>query len=446
MKFIEKENSNFFFIFIILFVFVIIGAVFYKKNNATFSNKIYPKSNSGVLIVPKATKQISVNGILSEWDAINEIKFYANAVYANDPNFASIKLQWDDDKLYIAFLVKDKKLNALQVNNNNQVWKDDGIEVFISTSPTTAPDQNLTENEYQFNVNVNGSYYYRRGIKGNNLLPEYLVKYDTLFKVDLISSTYFEGTVNDNSDEDEFYIVEMAINWSTINYVPNVGDTLLADFLFQDNDESQKYKIGWAGLFGANQPSKWGIIALGDSNYKTPEFSKKTTGLSVKIKTIVIIVILLVVILLGIYWYRRQLLNPIEISDSDSKHRYKKIKITNNTKSTSVYIDSIYNDLLKILEVEYKEGISTKTIATRLNTSERNLSRIIKITSGKTFRVLLNEIRIEASIELMKTNNKLSLTEISMLSGFQTLDHYSKVFKRFYNQSPSSFRTRVIKK
>ncbi len=65
-----------------------------------------------VLSVFPALKEITVNGILSEWENADSISFFS---YDNGKamiNRATVWTLWDYEKLYIAFKVQDTQLIA----------------------------------------------------------------------------------------------------------------------------------------------------------------------------------------------------------------------------------------------------------------------------------------------------------------------------------------------
>jgi len=78
-----------------------------------------------------------------------------------------------------------------------------------------------------------------------------------------------------------------------------------------------------------------------------------------------------------------------------------------------------------------------------LNISDSHFTRLFKEISGKTFTEYLNHYRITKSkYYLIYTKN--SITDIAFECGFQDLSYYNKVFNKFENCSPSSYRKSFV--
>ena len=55
-----------------------------------------------------------------------------------------------------------------------------------------------------------------------------------------------------------------------------------------------------------------------------------------------------------------------------------------------------------------------------------------------TFTDFLNEFRVNNACKLL--NNDLSISEVSFKSGFNTVSHFNKTFKRFKSKSPRQYK------
>ena len=84
------------------------------------------------------------------------------------------------------------------------------------------------------------------------------------------------------------------------------------------------------------------------------------------------------------------------------------------------------------------EASSLAHLARVMNTSERTLKRRLK-AEGTSFRILLAESRGELAKEMLK-DDTLTLTDIADKLGFSDLSSFSQAFKRWFGQSPGSFR------
>ena len=94
--------------------------------------------------------------------------------------------------------------------------------------------------------------------------------------------------------------------------------------------------------------------------------------------------------------------------------------------------------MLKIIEEQYMEKISVENIAEELQVSASYFSRKFKNATGLTYLDFLNQYRIRQAIKLLETG-KYKVYEVSDMTGFTDYKHFSVVFKRYTNQSPSDF-------
>lgn len=88
----------------------------------------------------------------------------------------------------------------------------------------------------------------------------------------------------------------------------------------------------------------------------------------------------------------------------------------------------------------YSEKISIESIADELLISPSYLSRKFKKETGHTFSDLLNQHRIQRSIDIMmKEKGKYRTYEIADLVGFCDYKHFCVVFKKYTNMTPKDF-------
>ena len=115
------------------------------------------------------------------------------------------KLLWDKDYLYVGFECEDAHIWAEHTERDTPVYKDDCVEVF--TSPN--PDQL----EVYFNVEMNA-----KGITLDYIHPEgpgTKAPWDPELKI----ATTIDGTLNDDSDLDKSWTLEVAIPFSAFREV-----------------------------------------------------------------------------------------------------------------------------------------------------------------------------------------------------------------------------------
>lgn len=214
---------------------------------------------------PRATGPILIDGILDEPD-------WQNAPWSED--FADIrgvdfepkpvkqtrmKMLWDNENLYIAGMLEEDNVTASLTEHDAIIYHDNDWEVFID------PDQDC---RFYFEIELNAlntvmdllmDRPYREG--GKFYLPWDLRGLKTAVQVN--------GTLNDPSDTDQGWTVEMAIPIAS----------LAVDFQTVEQLLDMDWKIGFSrvewlkaggpeenwvwnptGLVDMHQPENWGVL------------------------------------------------------------------------------------------------------------------------------------------------------------------------------------------
>jgi len=99
----------------------------------------------------------------------------------------------------------------------------------------------------------------------------------------------------------------------------------------------------------------------------------------------------------------------------------------------------IVDHAIKYIEENYYKSIGLQEAAMALGVSEGHLSRLFKEVTEINFLGYLNAYRINKSVELLQ-DPRLNITNVCTLSGFPTPGYFTKLFRRFYNMTPSQFR------
>jgi hypothetical protein len=162
----------------------------------------------------RATSPIIIDGVLNEedWAAAAPCHFAFRADRDSLPmEKAEGKLLWDDEFLYLAVKCEDKHITVGHAkgnpwNSNTGVSADDCVELFWNTSPSDTLF-------YQFEINCVGialsKLTHKRDRKTIFIMPPHLAQ-------------TFEGTVNKDDDEDEGWIMEIAVRFSDYPEIPSI--------------------------------------------------------------------------------------------------------------------------------------------------------------------------------------------------------------------------------
>ncbi len=94
--------------------------------------------------------------------------------------------------------------------------------------------------------------------------------------------------------------------------------------------------------------------------------------------------------------------------------------------------------LLYIRE-NYNKEITLEDVANHVKLSLTYFCRLFRKETKRNFSDYINWVRVEESKKLLM-DVSYSLTEVALLSGFSDQSYFSKVFKRYENQTPGQFR------
>lgn len=93
---------------------------------------------------------------------------------------------------------------------------------------------------------------------------------------------------------------------------------------------------------------------------------------------------------------------------------------------------------LRYIEDNYRAASLTE-LATELNVSVYQLSRLIKQNTGSTFKELLQRKRLNKAVQLL-ADTKLSISDIIAYVGYDNASYFFRIFKERYGVSPREYR------
>ncbi len=128
------------------------------------------------------------------------------------------------------------------------------------------------------------------------------------------------------------------------------------------------------------------------------------------------------------------LLNLINRSKSKSLSSFVNLKIFNDNEGKRM--SAVFNYTL----ANFQKEISLNTISQEAAMTKNAFCKYFKKRTNKTYTSFLNELRVEKSCNLLKTNKELTIAEIAELSGFQNISNFNRKFKQFVGTSPRVYR------
>ena len=186
----------------------------------------------------------------------------ANAVAANSvkpPRVSALYCTWDNYYFYAGFQVSDSKVIGTNTSPTSHPQDDDDVELFINTE--RGDSQVRTSHTYQMAVScANGAYF---SVGQGTLVPKPKVVYTYKYAVGV------DGTLNDNTDTDVGYTVEVAIPWTELGRSgPPVDGTVWGfnaisrnrDSLTSPSTEFYSLSAKVQSEADVQNPSKWSTL------------------------------------------------------------------------------------------------------------------------------------------------------------------------------------------
>ena len=172
------------------------------------------------------------------------------------------KITWDDDYLYVAAELEEPEVKAKLTEHDSVIFHDNDFEVFLKP-PGGAPGY------YEFEINALNTSWdlflnkpYREGGKADNSwdIPG------------LKTAVAVRGTLNDPSDTDKGWTVEMAFPWSAFASrlpvtKPEAGSDWRINFSRVEWKAGQPHEDNWVwtpqGVINMHVPDRWGYLHFG---------------------------------------------------------------------------------------------------------------------------------------------------------------------------------------
>ena len=126
------------------------------------------------------------------------------------------KLLWDDQFLYVSFHCTDSDVLATRTERDSDVYRDDCVEVFAS------PELDHPQNYFNLEMNALGT-------QLDNYRPEGKNPDDEWNPAGIRCAVVVDGTLNDSTDTDRGWTLEVAIPFRLFQHVlpsgrPEIGD------------------------------------------------------------------------------------------------------------------------------------------------------------------------------------------------------------------------------
>jgi len=96
-----------------------------------------------------------------------------------------------------------------------------------------------------------------------------------------------------------------------------------------------------------------------------------------------------------------------------------------------------FNSILEYIENNYNTKITIDQLCSMAHLSRFYFCRMFKSITNKSLGEYLNQLRINKAEALLK-NGDVNITEAAMSCGFDDINYFSRLFKKYKKESPSS--------
>lgn len=191
------------------------------------------------LRVPRVAAPPKLDGELDEWEAAARSgAFLASDGSAARP-FSEVRFMWDDENLYVALYAADENIETRVTQHDAPVWTDDAFRVRIG--PNDARDR-----PYAIDVSATGVVADASTFSNGKVDPSWESK--------LALGIDRDGTPNDPSDDDEEWVIEGALPFSSLGVSPRAGLVLAVGVGRCDTPKSGHRACGVFGLSDSGTP------------------------------------------------------------------------------------------------------------------------------------------------------------------------------------------------
>jgi hypothetical protein len=212
--------------------------------------------------VKRAAGRIVVDGKLDDkaWAGANKVEFLFPWDYQTGAKQkTAARLLWDDNYLYVGYDCDDADIVAHFDRRDDPTYRDDAVEIFIN------PDPKQLDFYYGLEMNAKATlydYFYA--------FPKLLLKRIDFQGVQL--ATHLRGTLNQTSDKDQGWSLEVAIPWANFEELtkrtgpPQPGEVWTANLNRWDGVEPNRRLSQWSDSSEAkanpHNPSRFGQLVF----------------------------------------------------------------------------------------------------------------------------------------------------------------------------------------
>ncbi|MDR1523978.1 MAG: CBM9 family sugar-binding protein [Tannerella sp.] len=168
-------------------------------------------------------------------------------------NRMTVRSLWDSDSLYFRIEVADRDLRAYQQEKDHpELYLDDMVEILLDTKNDKTSCWAFDDIVYH--INLLGQ---KKDDRGSDSC-----RTDRAWDGTANYSIRLFGTLNDTTDIDSGYEIEIAFPWNELDISPVNNMRIGADFANGDNDGNGRSLYDWVGAEPMRNPQMFGTLIL----------------------------------------------------------------------------------------------------------------------------------------------------------------------------------------
>lgn len=109
-----------------------------------------------------------------------------------------------------------------------------------------------------------------------------------------------------------------------------------------------------------------------------------------------------------------------------------------------VLIETKLKDLFEKTEYYKNPELKLKDVAAHISESPHSLSEYLNNNVGKSFSLFINEYRVQSAIQMLQSNNHLTIEAIGNSCGFRSNSSFYAAFKIYKGMTPAQFKKTQI--
>lgn len=110
----------------------------------------------------------------------------------------------------------------------------------------------------------------------------------------------------------------------------------------------------------------------------------------------------------------------------------------------SQFSDDRLDKIISYVNYHYTEPVDLATVAAKVPMNVTAFCRYFKAKSGKTFVDYVQDLRIGYACKLL-SNKNMDIAQICAASGFNSIAHFNRTFKRKTNLTPTEYKRQFLK-